>query len=127
MSIHHSLLTSSALQILQVRMIVHEEVFCEDCGAEGVAEDVEVFFPVWVVVGVVCSDTSVWEVLFCCFVEAFGDTVRGCLAFAGVAGPSGCVEPFCAVSGGVDVDADEDDVGFAEGIAVGVYAADTFG
>jgi hypothetical protein len=25
------------------------------------------------------------------------------------------------------VDADEDDVGFAEGIAVGVYAADTFG
>ena len=108
-------------------MVVHEEVFCEDCGAEGVAEDVEVFFPVVVVVGVVCSDASVWEVLFCSFVEAFGDTVRGCLAFAGVAGPSGCVEPFCAVSGGVDVDTDEDDVGFAEGIAVGVYAADTFG
>ena len=33
-----------------------------------------------------------------------------CLAFAGVAGPSGRVEPFCAVSGSVDVDADEDDV-----------------
>ena len=59
---------------------------------------------------------------FCSFVEAFGDTVRGCLAFACVAGPSGCVEPFCAVSGSVDVDADEDDVGFAEGIAVGVVA-----
>ena len=27
------LFASSALQILQVRMIVHEEVFCEDCGA----------------------------------------------------------------------------------------------
>ena len=67
--------TSSALQILQVRMIVHEEVFCEDCGAEGVAEDVEVFFPVGVGVGVVCSDASAWEVLFCCFVEAFGDEV----------------------------------------------------
>ena len=40
------LFAGSALQILQVRMIVHEEVFCEDCGAEGFAEDVEVFFPV---------------------------------------------------------------------------------
>ena len=92
-------------------MVIHEEVLCEDCGAEGVAEDVEVFFPVGVVVGVVCSDAFAGEVLFCSFVEAFGDEVRGCLAFAGVAGPSGCVEPFCAVSGGVDVDADEDDVG----------------
>ena len=27
------LFAGSALQILQVRMIVHEEVFCEDCGA----------------------------------------------------------------------------------------------
>ena len=104
------LLTSSTLQILKIRMIIHEEVLCEDCRAEGVAEDVEVFFPVGVVVGVVCSDASAWEVLFCSFVEAFGDTVRGCLAFAGVAGPSGRVEPFCAVSGSVDVDADEDDV-----------------
>ena len=33
MRINDSLLTSSVLQILQVRMVVHEEVFCEDCGA----------------------------------------------------------------------------------------------
>ena len=83
MRIHHSLLTSSALKILQVRMIVHEEVLCEDCGAEGVAEDVEVFFPVGVGVGVVCSDVSAWEVLFCCFVEAFGKFVGRCLPLAG--------------------------------------------
>ena len=31
-----------------------------------------------------------------------------------------------AVAGGVDVDADEDDVGFAEGGAMGVDAADAF-
>ena len=127
MGVDDGLFAGSALEEFQVLIIIHEEVLCEDCGAEGVAEDVEVFFPVGVVVGVVCSDASVWEVLFCSFVEAFGDTVRGCLSFAGVAGPSGCVEPFCAVSGGVDVDTDEDYVGFAEGIALGVYAADTFG
>ena len=127
MGVDDGLFAGSALEEFQVLWIIHEEVLCEDCGAEGVAEDVEVFFPVGVVVGVVCSDASVWEVLFCSFVEAFSDTVRGCLAFAGVARPSGGVEPFCAVSGSVDVDADEDDVGFAEGIAVGVYAADTFG
>ena len=77
------LFAGSALQILQVRMIVHEEVFGEDCGAEGVAEDVEVFFPVGVGVGVVCSDVSAWEVLFCCFVEAFGKFVGRCLPLAG--------------------------------------------
>ena len=69
------LFAGSTLQILQVRMVVHEEVLCEDCGAEGVAEDVEVFFPVGVVVGVVCSDAFAGEVLFCSFVEAFGDEV----------------------------------------------------
>ena len=127
MGVDDGLFAGSALEEFQVLWIVHEEVFCEDCGAEGFSEDVEVFFPVGVVVGVVCSDASVWEVLFCSFVEGFCDEVRGCMAFAGVAGPSGRVEPFCADSGGVDVDADEDDVGFAEGVAVGVYAADTFG
>ena len=44
------LLTSSTLQILKIRMIVHKEVFSEDCGAKGFAEDVEVFFPVRIVV-----------------------------------------------------------------------------
>ena len=112
MGVDDGLFAGSALEEFQVLIIIHEEVLCEDCGAEGVAEDVEVFFPVGVVVGVVCSDASVWEVLFCSFVEAFGDTVRGCLAFAGVAGPSGCVEPFCAVSCSIAVDADEDDVGW---------------
>ena len=34
--------------------------------------------------------------------------------------------PSGAVAGGVDMDADEDDVGFAEGGAVGVDAADAF-
>lgn len=75
MSIHHSLLTSSALYILKVRRIVHEEVFGEDCGAEGVAEDVEVFFPVGIGVREIGSDSFAWEVLFCCGVEAFGDEV----------------------------------------------------
>ena len=67
--VNDGLLTSSTLQILKIRMIIHEEVFCEDCGAEGFAEDVEVFFPVGVVVGIVGSDALAWEVLFCSFVE----------------------------------------------------------
>ena len=88
------LFAGSGLQILQVRMIVHEEVLCEDCGAEGVAEDVEVFFPVGVVVGVVCSDSFVWEVLDGGFVEAFGQLVGLGLAFGCVAAPTGGTHPF---------------------------------
>ena len=38
----------------------------------GVAEDIEVFFPVGVVVGEVCPDAPAWEVLYCCFAEAVG-------------------------------------------------------
>ena len=37
------------------------------------------------------------------------------LAFASIATPAGGVHPLGAIAGGVDVDADEDDVGFAEG------------
>ena len=51
--------------------VVHEEVFCEDCGAEGFAEDVGVFFPVRIVIGIVSSDALAWEVFNCGFVEAF--------------------------------------------------------
>ena len=45
--------------------------------------------------------------------QTFCEFVGRCLSLAGIDAPSGCIEPFCAVSSGVDVDADEDDVGFA--------------
>ena len=92
----------------------------------GMAEDVEVFFPVGVVVGVVGADAPAWEVLVGGLVEAVCEGVGLCVAFAGVAGPAGGGVPSGAVAGGVDVDADEDDVGFAEGCAVGVGAVDAF-
>ena len=59
-------------------------------------------------------------------VEVVGEGVGLCVAFASVAGPAGGGMPSGAVAGGVDVDADEDDVGFAEGGAMGVDAADAF-
>lgn len=34
MSIDNRLLTCLALEVIQVLWIVHEEVLCEDCGAE---------------------------------------------------------------------------------------------
>ena len=77
----------------------------------GVAEDVEVFFPVGVVVGVVGADALVWEVLFGGLVEAGGEGVGLGLAFAGVAAPACGVHPLRAIAGGVDVNADEDYVG----------------
>ena len=41
MSIDDGLFTGSALDVLEVCLVVHEEVLCEDCGAEGFSEDVE--------------------------------------------------------------------------------------
>ena len=89
----------------------------------GVAEDVEVFFPVGVAVaGGVGADGLTGEVLFCGLVEAVGEGV----AFGGVAGPAGGGVPAGAVAGGVDVEVDEEDVGGALGCADGVGAADAF-
>ena len=90
------------------------------------AEDVEVFFPVGVVVGVVGADAPAWEVLVGGLVEAVGEGVGLCVAFAGVAGPAGGGVPAGSVAGGVDVDGDEEDVGGALGCADGVGAADAF-
>ena len=93
----------------------------------GVAEDVEVFFPVGVAVaGVVGADGLTGEVLFCGLVEAVGEGVGEGVAFGGVAGPAGGGVPAGAIAGGVDVDADEEDVGGALGCADGVGAADAF-
>ena len=90
-------------------------------------EDIEVFFPVRIAVaGVVGADYLVLKDLHCSFIEAVCESVWFCLSFAGVAAPAGSVHPFGAVAGGVDVDTDEDDVGFAEDLAVGVGAADSF-
>ena len=47
------------------------------------------------------------------------------MAFGSINAPSGCIEPFCAVSGSIGVDADQDNVFLAKGGAVGVYAACT--
>ena len=127
MSVDHSLLTNSALQVLKVRDVVHEEVLCEDCGAEWFSDDTEAFFPVHVAVWDVGSDAASGEVLDGCLTEAFCELVGRCLSFAGIDAPAVGIEPLGAVSGGVDMDADEDDVWFAESVAVGVYAADTFG
>ena len=80
----------------------------------GVAEDVEVFFPVGVAVaGVVGADGFAFEGVAGGLVEAGGEGVGEGVAFGGVAGPAGSGVPAGAVTGGVDVDGDEEDVGGA--------------
>ena len=92
--INDSLFTSSALEVLKIRMRIHKEVFSEDCGAKGFAEDVEVFFPVGVVVGIVGSDALAWEVFYCSLVETVRKFIGLGLAFGCVAAPAGGVHPF---------------------------------
>ena len=74
------------------------------------SQDIEIFFPVRILVRIVRSDAPAWEVFYCSFVEAVCEGVGLCLSFTVVAGPAGGVHPFGAVSGGVEVEGDEDDV-----------------
>lgn len=80
------------------------------CRTQCLSQQIEVFFPVGVAVGVVFPDAPAWEVFYCRLVEAGGEGIGLGLAFGGVAGPACGIEPFGAVSGSVDVNADEDDV-----------------
>ena len=74
------------------------------------SQDIEVFFPVRITVGIVFPDTPAWEVLYCSLVEAFGEFVGLGLACACIAAPACGVHPFGAVAGGVEVEGYEDDV-----------------
>lgn len=65
-----------------------EAVFGEDGWAEGVAEEVEVFFVVGVAVGVVGTEFHLREVFGCGLGELFGEGVGLGPAFGGVDAPS---------------------------------------
>ena len=86
-------------------------------------EDVEVLFQVGVAVGVVGEETHPRQIVFCSFVQARCQGVGLCIAPGGEAAPTPGIEPILAVSGGVNVDGDENDIVFAELAAPGVDAA----
>ena len=60
----------------------------------------------------------------CCVGKAGGKVIRCGLALTGVDAPAGGVVPFAVRCGGVDVYADENDVGLTAKKALGVDAAD---
>ena len=88
----------------------------------GVAEDVEVFFPLGVA-GIVGADGFAFGGVAGGLVEAGGEGVGEGVAFGGVAGPAGGGVPAGAVAGGVDVEGDEEDVGGADAF----FEGDVFG
>lgn len=98
------------LKEFQRESIVHESIFREDGGAVGVAENVERGFEVGVTVGVVRADVMAGKMAFCCFVQVGGQSVGFGVAGEGEGAPAGCVHPFVAHAGGVDVDGDYEGV-----------------
>jgi len=102
---------------------VHEEVFGEDGGGGGMAEEVEVFFEVGVAVGVVGAEAVAGEVDLGGLVEAGGEGIGPGVATGGVGAPAAGGEPAVASAGGVAVDGDEEDVVFAQLAAPLVHAA----
>ncbi len=78
----------SGFEELEVLPVGVEAVFGEDGWAEGVAEEVEVFFVVGVAVGVVGAEFHLREVFGCGLGELFGEGVGLGPAFGGVDAPS---------------------------------------
>ena len=110
-----------------VGVVIHEEVFGEDGGADGVAEEVEGGFLVGVAVGVVGAEAHAGEVGLGGVVEGGGEGIGTGGAGSGVGAPAAGGEPAVAVAGGVAVDGDEDDVLAAQLSAPLVHAAAALG
>lgn len=73
---------------LEVLPVGVEAVFGEDCWAESVAEEVEVFFVVGVAVGVVGEEIHLREVFGCGNGKLIGYGIGLGLAFGGVDAPA---------------------------------------
>ena len=105
MKVNKGLLAFFAEEEVAVGVVVHEEVFGEDGGAVGVAEEVEGGFLVGVAVGVVGAEAHAGEV-------GFGGVVEGGGEGIGTGGSGSCVGAPAAGDEGVH-DAPGDDAVFA--------------
>lgn len=125
--VNEGLLAFGTEKEVAVLVVVHEEVFGEDGGAAGMAEEVEVFLEVGVGVGVVGAEALAGEVGLGGVVEGGGEGIGTGGAGSGVGAPAAGGEPAVATAGGVAVDGDEEDVVFAQLAAPLVHAAAALG
>lgn len=125
MEVNKGLLAFFAEEEVAVLVVVHEEIFGEDGGAAGMAEEVEVFLEVGV--GVVGTEAVAGEVGLGGGVEGGGEGIGPGVATGGVGAPAAGGEPAVATAGGVAVDGDEKDVVFAQLAAPLVHAAAALG
>lgn len=121
--VNEGLLAFGAQEEVAVFVVVHEEVFGEDGGADGVAQEVEGGFLVGVAVGVVGAEAHAGEVGLGGGVEGDGEGIGPGASTGGVGAPAAGREPAVAGTGGVAVDGDEDDVLAAQLSAPFVYTA----
>ena len=127
MEVNKRLLAFFAEEEVTVLVVVHEEVFGEDGGAAGVAEEVEGGFLVGVAVGVVGAEAVAGEVGPGGGVEGGGEGIGPGVSTGGVGAPAAGGEPAVAVAGGIAVDGDEDDVLAVQLSAPLVHAAAALG
>lgn len=127
MEVNKRLLAFFAEEEGAVFVVVHEEVFGEDGGAAGVAEEVEGGFLVGVAVGVVGAKALAREVGPGGVVEGGGEGIGPGVSTGGVGAPAAGGEPAVATAGGVAVDGDEEDVVFAQLAAPLVHATAALG
>ncbi len=78
----------SGFEELEALPVVVEAVFGEDCGAEGVAEEVEVFFVVGVAIGGSVRSFICVKFFGCGLCKLFGEGIGLGLAFGGVDAPA---------------------------------------
>ena len=107
MKVDDGLGTFCGLEEGHIVPIVHEEVFCQDCGAPGMPEDVKVLLDVWISVSIILPDVVSRELCFCRLVQASGQAVCTGFSDRGKAAPASGIQPLLTIAGGIDVNGDK--------------------
>lgn len=127
MRLDYGIASFLGFQILKVGLAVVEEGFCQDCRAEGVAQEMEAGLPVGISVGPVETHPVAGEIPEGGIAQAGSQSVGRGRSTGGIAAPACGVLPFRTVAGGIAVDTDEDDVLTAESSTVVIDSAAALG
>lgn len=126
MGFDNSLFAFFGTKVQDIILVILKKVFRKYSRAFCLAQNIEVFFPIRIVVRIIFAYSLTDKVFFSFFIQESCQFISLCLAFRCISAPSSCVHPFCTVSGSIAVDRNKNHIGCSISSANFVYTPCTF-
>ena len=126
MGVDDGLFAGSGLEGIQVLWVIHKEILCQHSRTPGLTKNIELFLPVHISIRHICPDTTTRKVFDSRLTQTFCQFIRLRLPRTREHTPSGRIKPFRAVSSGVHMNADQDNILLAQEETGSIYTPYTF-